>query len=180
MDSTAASTENSAVTSIDSSTKADSTDSSTAGSAPQSTKAPSESKMTVEDSIQLSKRFGGPHGTNFSDQNFVDSGQNVSTISIHAGERLDGITMEISSPKALTYTHGGTGKPSNLWKANTFHPWKGNNDEGKTTLTAPEGFQLAGFYGSEGKEIDSLGAIWASIQLVTPPPTRTPTPSPIY
>ncbi|ETP17870.1 hypothetical protein F441_07818 [Phytophthora nicotianae CJ01A1] len=170
-----------------------------------------EPAMTIEDSIQLSERFGGPHGTNFSDQNFVNSGQTVSSISIHAGERLDGITLEISAPKTFTFTHGGTGGDQKTlklekdeyitsmevhWSKHTagtivtkdktrifyvkFLTNLGNSlaggstTEQKTTVTAPKGFQLAGFFGSEGKEIDSLGAIWAYIELVKPPPTSAP------
>ncbi|POM76182.1 Hypothetical protein PHPALM_6610 [Phytophthora palmivora] len=206
------STEASDATSVDSSASAPS---SSAGSVPESTKVSEKPAMTVEDSIQLSESFGGPHGTNFSDQNFVNSGQTVSEISIHAGERLDGITMEISAPKTLTFTHGGTGGEQKTlklgqgeyitsmevhWNKNTvgtvitkdrtrifyinFLTSAGNSlaggtmTEQKMTVTAPEGFQLAGFFGREGKEIDSLGAIWAAIDLVTPPPKPSPTPVP--
>ncbi|KAF1791059.1 Jacalin-like lectin domain [Phytophthora cactorum] len=152
---------------------------------------------------------------NFSDQNFVNSGQTVSAISLHAGERLDGITLEISAPKTLTFTHGGTGGDQKTlklekgeyitsmevhWSKHTagtvitkdktrifylnFATNLGNSLSGgtmteqKTTVAAPKGFQLAGFFGSEGKGIDSLGAIWASIELVKPPPAPTPSPTP--
>ncbi|ETN04263.1 hypothetical protein PPTG_14964 [Phytophthora nicotianae INRA-310] len=60
--------------------------------------------MTVKDSIQLSESFGGLQGVGFSDKNFVNSGQTVGQISIYAGERLDGISLEISAPKSLTFT----------------------------------------------------------------------------
>ncbi|KAF4142224.1 Jacalin-like lectin domain [Phytophthora infestans] len=171
--------------------------------------------MTIEDSVQLRERFGGPHGTNFSDQNFVNSGQTVASISIHAGERLDGITLEISAPKTFHFTHGGTGgdqktlklKKGEFITSMEVH-WNkhiaggivtkdktrifyiafvtnlgnslsgGTKTEQKTTVTAPKGFQLAGFYGSEEKEIDSLGAIWAYIKLVKPPPTPVPSLAP--
>lgn len=189
---------------------------STAASTAGSKSASAGPTMTVKDPIQLSESFGGPHRTNFSDKNFVNSGQTVSSISIHAGKRLDGITMEISAPKTLTFTHGGTGgeqKTLNLekneyitsmevqWgktKGSTlltkertrisyvkFLTSEGNSlyggtmtQERSTAVTAPEGFQLGGFYGKEGKEIDMLGAIWTYIELVTPAPTPASAPAP--
>ncbi|GMF50192.1 unnamed protein product [Phytophthora fragariaefolia] len=178
---------------------------STAGSA-AGTEAPAAPTMTVKDSVQQSERFGGPHGMDFSDKNFVNSGQTVSSISIHAGQRLDGISLQISAPKSLTFTHGGTGgdpktlklEPGEYIKSMEVH-WGKKNDrtrifyvnfvtsagkslaggsmtDDKSTVTAPEGFQLAGFFGKDGKEIDSLGAVWAYIDLVTPAPTPAPAP----
>ncbi|POM72400.1 Hypothetical protein PHPALM_10886, partial [Phytophthora palmivora] len=163
--------------------------------------------MTVKDSIVLSESFGGPHGTDFSDKNFVNSGQKVTQISIYAGKRLDGISLEISAPKSLTFTHGGTGGDRKVLKLGdgehinsmevhwgkkddhtrifyvNFLTSAGNSLSGgsmtddKSTVTAPEGFQLAGFFGKSGKEIDTLGAIWAYIDLVTPAPTPAPAPT---
>ncbi|KAG6955354.1 hypothetical protein JG687_00011274 [Phytophthora cactorum] len=165
--------------------------------------------MSVKDSIVLSESFGGPHGDDFSDKNFVNSGQKVTQISIYAGERLDGISMEISSPKTLTFTHGGTGGDRKVLKlgegeyVNSMEVhWGKKNDrtrifyvnfltsagnslsggsmtDDKSTVTAPEGFQLAGFFGKSGKEIDTLGAVWAYIDLVTPAPTPAPAPTTI-
>ncbi|KAL3664383.1 hypothetical protein V7S43_010706 [Phytophthora oleae] len=173
---------------------------STAGSAAV-TEAPG---LSVKDSIQLSESFGGPHGTAFSDKNFVNSGQTVSQISIYAGKRFDGVSLEISAPKTVTFTHGGTGGDRTVLKLGegeyitsmevhwgkkdgrtrlfyvNFLTSAGNSLSGgsmtadKNTVTAPEGFQLAGFFGKSGKEIDALGAIWASIDLVTPAPTPVP------
>ncbi|KAE9105261.1 hypothetical protein PF010_g13089 [Phytophthora fragariae] len=174
--------------------------------APAGTKAPAGPTMSVKDSVQLSESFGGPHGMDFSDKNFVNSGQTVSSISIHAGERLNGITLQISAPKSLTFTHGGTGGeqktlklgPGEYIKSMEVHWGKkngltrifyvnfvtsagnslagGSMTDDKSTVTAPEGFQLAGFFGKDGKEIDTLGAVWAYIELVTPAPTPAPAP----
>ncbi|KAF1775525.1 Jacalin-like lectin domain [Phytophthora cactorum] len=178
-----------------------------AGSGPA--EAPAAPAMSVKDSIVLSESFGGPHGDDFSDKNFVNSGQKVTQISIYAGERLDGISMEISSPKTLTFTHGGTGGDRKVLKlgegeyVNSMEVhWGKKNDrtrifyvnfltsagnslsggsmtDDKSTVTAPEGFQLAGFFGKSGKEIDTLGAVWAYIDLVTPAPTPVPAPTTI-
>lgn len=53
--------------------------------------------MSIEDYVHLSESFGGPNGMDFSGKNFANLGQTVSSISIHAGERLDGITLQISA-----------------------------------------------------------------------------------
>ncbi|ETL41432.1 hypothetical protein L916_07592, partial [Phytophthora nicotianae] len=173
---------------------------------PPGTEAPAAPTMSVKDSIVLSESFGGPHGMDFSDKNFVNSGQTVSQISIYAGERLDGVSLEISAPKTLTFTHGGTGGDRKVLKLGpgeyinsmevhwgkkddhtrifyvNFLTSAGNSLSGgsmtddKSTVTAPEGFQLAGFFGKSGKEIDTLGAVWAYIDLVTPAPTPAPAP----
>ncbi|KAE9008256.1 hypothetical protein PF011_g10774 [Phytophthora fragariae] len=173
---------------------------------PAGTEAPAGPTMSVKDSVQLSESFGGPHGMDFSDKNLVNSGQTVSSISIYRGERLDGISLAISSPKTLTFTHGGTGGeqktlklgPGEYIKSMEVHWGKksgrtrifyvnfvtsagnslagGSMTDDKSTVTAPEGFQLAGFFGKDGKEIDSLGAVWAYIELVTPAPTPAPAP----
>lgn len=165
-----------------------------------------EPAIDVKDSVQESEAFGGPHGNPFSDKNFVNSGQKVGQVSIYAGKRLDGVSLEIKSPKTMTFTHGGTGGQRQVLvlgdgeyiKSMEVH-WGKKDDHAriffvafttstgktlsggtmtneKSTVTAPEGFQLAGFHGRDGKEIDMLGAVWAYIELVTPAPTLAPAP----
>ncbi|RQM13420.1 hypothetical protein KXD40_003862 [Peronospora effusa] len=144
------------------------------------------------------------HGKDFSDKNLVNSGQTVKSIAIYAGKRLDGITLTNSAPKPLTFTHGGTGgerKELQLGKdehINSMEVHWGKKDghtrifyvsfltsagnalsggsmtSDKKTVKAPEGFQLAGFFGKDGQEIDALGAVWAYIDLVKPEPTPPP------
>ncbi|KAK1944755.1 hypothetical protein P3T76_003288 [Phytophthora citrophthora] len=175
-------------------------------STPAPTEAPGPS-ISVEDSVQLSESFGGPHGTEFSDESIATSGQTVASVTIRAGKRVDGIALEITGPVATTFNHGGGGgDPKTLtlgageyitsmeahWgkrKGRTrifylrFTTSAGNFVEGgsttdsKNTVTAPEGFQLGGFFGRAGDEIDLLGAIWTSIEVVTPAP-GAPTPAP--
>jgi len=120
----------------------------------------------------------------------------VASVTIRAGERLDGLGMQISAPKEMTFTHGGTGGTENTltlepgeyitnmevhWgkakgttrihylslstsKGNTVSG--GSQTEEKGTLTAPKGYQLGGFFGRFGDEIDLVGAVWASIAQV--------------
>ncbi|ETN13083.1 hypothetical protein PPTG_08017 [Phytophthora nicotianae INRA-310] len=170
------------------------------------TKTP-EPSISVEDSVQLSESFGGPHGTEFSDEAVATSGQTVVSITIRAGKRIDGVALEITAPVATIFNHGGGGgDPKTLtlgpgeyitsmeahWGKRNGHTRifylrfgtnagnfleGGSKTDSKATVTAPEGFQLGGFFGRDGDEIDLLGAIWTSIAVVTPAP-GAPTPAP--
>ncbi|KAG3241002.1 hypothetical protein PI124_g14121 [Phytophthora idaei] len=161
---------------------------------------------TFSQDVQLSESFGGPHGTEFSDEASVVVGQTVGSITIRAGERVDGISLEVTGPKAATFSHGGTGGSGNTltfaageritsmeahWGKKSgrtrifylsFGTSAGNSVSGgsmtedKNSVTAPEGFQLGGFFGRDGDEIDSLGAIWARIEA---PPAATEPPAPV-
>ncbi|KAE9031332.1 hypothetical protein PR002_g9656 [Phytophthora rubi] len=150
--------------------------------------------------VQFSDTLGGPHGTDFSDEASVVAGETVSFVTIRAGARVDGISLGVSSPTAQTFTHGGTGGTDNTltlgvgeyitsmeahWGKKDGHTRifylsfgtnAGNSVSGGTqtdsvgSMTAPEGYQLAGFYGRDGDDIDLLGAIWASIDATTDSP----------
>ncbi|OWZ07193.1 hypothetical protein PHMEG_00020445 [Phytophthora megakarya] len=176
--------------------------------APAPAPPPPPPSMSVEDSVQLSESFGGPHGTEFSDEAAATSGQAVASITIRAGERVDGVSLEVTAPKAETFNHGGSGGTENkltLGKGEFITSMEahwgqkkgrtrifylsfgtsagntiaaGSQTEDKNSVTAPKGFQLGGFFGRDGDEIDSLGAIWTSIEVVTAPPTPAPTPPP--
>ncbi|KAG6597912.1 RAN GTPase-activating protein 2 [Phytophthora cinnamomi] len=127
----------------------------------------------------------------------------VSSVTIRAGERVDGLTLQISAPKEMTFTHGGTGGKDNTltlepgeyittmeahWGQKGGHTRifylsmgtsKGKTVSGgsqtkeKGSLTAPKGYQLGGFFGRYGDEIDLIGAVWSSIatvnETVSPP-----------
>ncbi|CAI5746675.1 unnamed protein product [Peronospora destructor] len=156
---------------------------------------------TNKRAVQLSESFGGPHGEQFSDQLAIMSGMTVASVTIRAAERLDGLTVRVSAPKEMTFTHGGTGGTENTltlepgeyittmeahWdKKETFFSnghtrifylslgtSKGKTVSGGTmtaqkgSVTAPNGYQLAGFFGRDGDEINHLGAVWSSIAVV--------------
>ncbi|ETK88012.1 hypothetical protein L915_07664, partial [Phytophthora nicotianae] len=142
--------------------------------------------FSADESFQLSESFGGPHGKEFSDQASVVAGQTIGSITIRAGERVDGISLEVAGPKAITFNHGGAGGKENTLKlakdefittmeahwaekkgrtrifylsfgtsaGNTVSA--GSQTESKNTVTAPKGFQLGGFFGQDGDEIDKL------------------------
>ncbi|OWZ06278.1 Necrosis inducing protein NPP1 [Phytophthora megakarya] len=185
-----------------------SNDDSSSGTAVQKpTEVPVTPSVSFEDSVQQSESFGGPHGTEFSDEAVATSGQTIASITIRAGKRVDGIALEISAPLGTTLHHGGGGGDAKTLKLGTgeyitsmeahwgerkgrtrifylsFGTSAGNSvsggrmTENKKTVTAPEGFQLGGFYGRAGDEIDLLGAIWTSIEVVTAAPNTTPAPT---
>ncbi|KAG1710973.1 hypothetical protein DVH05_013694 [Phytophthora capsici] len=159
---------------------------------------------------KLSEAYGGPHGSQFSDQALAVSGQTVSSIAIRAGARIDGITLTISSPTAQTFVHGydGVSDTNNAlslgaeeyitsmevhWDKNShtddqtrvfylqFATNKGRSVSAGTqtdtsaTVTAPEGYQLGGFFGRGDQEIDMVGVVWTSITAVKSTPTSTST-----
>ncbi|KAG6614728.1 ABC transporter ABCA1 lipid exporter family [Phytophthora cinnamomi] len=126
----------------------------------------------------------------------ISPGQTVQSISIRAGERINGIGMDIADPSGLKSTiyHGGRGgsKTNKLtleegeyvmaveahWgekgdhtrvKYLSFTTNKGHTVSGgiptKNTgkEIAPEGYQAGGFFGTCGKEIDSVGIFWTKI-----------------
>ncbi|KAG2996786.1 hypothetical protein PC118_g2281 [Phytophthora cactorum] len=130
-------------------------------------------RVASDDTVQLSETFGGPHGSEFSDEASVVAGETVSFITIRAGERVDGISLGVSAPTAQTFTHGGTGGTDNTLTLGTgeyitsmvahwdkkdghtrifylsFGTSAGNSVSGGTqtdstgSVTAPDSFQLA-------------------------------------
>ncbi|GMF22921.1 unnamed protein product [Phytophthora lilii] len=156
------------------------------------------SSVSSDDPVQLGQTYGGPHGTEFSDQASVAAGQTVSSLTLRSGDRVDGLTLVISAPAPLTFTHGGSGGSDQTlvlgpkeyitsmeahWGEKNGHTRifylkfttsagntlaGGSTTDSSATSTAPAGYQLSGFYGRDGDEIDLLGAIWASIDVPGP------------
>lgn len=69
--------------------------------------------FSANDSVQLSENFGGPHGTKFSDQASVTAGQTIGSITIRAGKRVDGTSLEVTGPTVVTFSHGTRGGKDN-------------------------------------------------------------------
>ncbi|KAF4030614.1 putative secreted protein [Phytophthora infestans] len=128
--------------------------------------------------------FGGPHGDAYTDAPLVKSGQKVLSIIIRAGERVDAVILTVENPSGEenTFYHGGYGgvlkAPLALAEGRTrvkyikFTTNLGNFIEGGTRTniigsdTAKDGYQLGGFAGRSGDELDVVSAIWTSIQPV--------------
>ena len=137
---------------------------------------------------QLSDQFGGPHGDYFNDIDSVPSGAQARTVALRAGSRVDQISLTLAN--GTTLSHGGTGGTASsltlgsgeyvvsahLCRAEydghtrifyaKFTTNLGNTLAGGTitsdcvTRTAPSGWQIAGFHGRSGDEMDKIGFIY--------------------
>ncbi|MEU2779605.1 jacalin-like lectin [Streptomyces sp. NPDC007162] len=138
--------------------------------------------------FQLSDQFGGPHGDYYQDIDKVAAGARATTISLRSGSRVDQVGITLSDGTALT--HGGTGgTASSLTLGSNEYVTTANLCEGKynnttrifyakfttnlgrtlaggattsdcVTRTAPSGWQIAGFHGRSGDELDKVGFIY--------------------
>ncbi len=134
-------------------------------------------------------RFGGPHGTAFNDAANLPATPVARTLTLRGGSRLDAVSLTLDGGTVLS--HGRTGgTPVSLTLASGEHLTsvtltKGKKDghtrifsatfatdAGRTlsvgsttsdtvTYTAPAGWQIIGFTGRSGGEIDKLGVIYA-------------------
>ncbi|MCX5263126.1 jacalin-like lectin [Streptomyces sp. NBC_00199] len=137
---------------------------------------------------QLSDQFGGPHGDYYNDIDAVPAGASPVSISLRSGSRIDGVALTLAGGKVLT--HGGTGGTvstltlgsgeyvtsaqlcqgqkdgltrvfSAKFTTNLGRTLSGGSTTSDcVTRTAPSGWQLAGFHGRAGDEIDKLGFIY--------------------
>ncbi|KAG6609038.1 L-ectoine synthase [Phytophthora cinnamomi] len=134
----------------------------------------------VNSDFNLSKAFGGPHGTYFTDLALAEPGQTVSSVTIRGDRRVDAVTLEVSDPTESTLSHGGTGgtpkklalKSGEYITSMEVHMGKkdertcifylklstskgraiagGTPTDDKAHVRAPKGFHLNGFYGRAG------------------------------
>ena len=137
---------------------------------------------------QLSDQFGGPHGDYYQDINSVPAAARATTISLRAGSRVDQVGITLAN--GTTLTHGGTGGTASSLTLGSgeyvttaylcegkysdttrifyakFTTNLGNTLAGGTTTsdcvtrTAPSGWQIAGFHGRSGDELDKVGFIY--------------------
>jgi hypothetical protein len=138
--------------------------------------------------FQLSDQFGGPHGDYYQDIDSVPAAARATTISLRAGSRVYQVGITLSN--GTTLTHGGTGGTASSrtlasgefvtsaylcegkYNSTTrifyakFTTNLGNTLAGGTTTsdcvtrTAPSGWQIAGFHGRSGDEVDKVGFIY--------------------
>ncbi|WP_105969117.1 jacalin-like lectin [Streptomyces geranii] len=138
--------------------------------------------------FQLSDQFGGPHGDYYNDIDSVPAAARATTIALRAGSRVDQVSVTLSN--GTTLAHGGTGgTASSLTLGSTeyvttaylcqakyndqtrifyakFTTNLGRTLAGGTTTsdcvtrTAPSGWQIAGFHGRTGDEVDKVGFIY--------------------
>jgi hypothetical protein len=139
-------------------------------------------------SFQMSEQFGGPHGNYYTDIDAVPAAGRAGVISMRAGSRVDQLGLTLTTGTVLA--HGGTGgtaksltlgsgeyvtsvklcagKYSNTTRIfyAQFTTSAGNTLAGGTTTsdcvtrTPPSGWQVAGFQGRSGDEVDKVGFIY--------------------
>ncbi|MEN9464521.1 MAG: hypothetical protein RL217_702 [Pseudomonadota bacterium] len=138
---------------------------------------------------RLSDPFGGPHGAAFNDVANLPETPTVKTVSLRAGSRVDQIAITLNSGQVLK--HGGNGgSAASLTLANgealtslqlcsgkrnnqtrifyaQFNTSQGRFLKGGsktadcTTFNAPNNWQIVGFHGRSGDELDKVGVIYA-------------------
>ncbi|MFF5144892.1 jacalin-like lectin [Streptomyces sp. NPDC013157] len=138
--------------------------------------------------FQLSDQFGGPHGDYYQDIDKVAAGARATSISLRSGSRVDQVGVTLAD--GTTLTHGGTGgTASSLTLGSSEYVTTAYLCEGKynnttrifyakfttnlgrtlaggattsdcATRTAPSGWQIAGFHGRSGDELDKVGFIY--------------------
>jgi hypothetical protein len=138
--------------------------------------------------FQLSDQFGGPHGDYYDDIDSVPAGARATGITLRSGSRVDQIGVTLAG--GTTLAHGGTGgTASSLTLGSDEYVTSAQLCEGQyggrtrifsakfttnlgrslaggtttsdcVTRTAPAGWQIAGFHGRSGDEVDKIGFIY--------------------
>ncbi|WP_255657503.1 jacalin-like lectin [Actinoplanes sp. L3-i22] len=131
---------------------------------------------TTNAAYQFSEQFGGPHGNYFND---IDTVTTPASISLRAGSRVDRIgthggtggtlkSLTLGSTEYVTSAYlcrGSYNSQTRIFYAK-FTTNLGNTLAGGTTTsdcvtrTAPTGWQIAGFHGRSGDEVDKIGFIY--------------------
>jgi len=143
----------------------------------------------VSNSFRQSGFWGGPHGNWFNDLNSIPASPKTSVITFSGGSRLDSIALTLTS--GTTFKHGGTGGTATSLTLGSSEYWvsaklcqakyndhtrifyilattstgrtleSGTTTSDCTTFTAPSGWQIVGYMGQDGDEIDQLAFIYA-------------------
>ncbi|MFH9859609.1 jacalin-like lectin [Streptomyces sp. NPDC017202] len=144
---------------------------------------------TLASGLRASDFFGGPHGTAFTDADDLPAVPAPRTLTLRGGSRVDAVSLTHDGGTVLT--HGGTGGTAtsltlatgeHLTSAKLTQGQKDGRtrvfsasfttDKGRTlatgtptadarTFTAPSGWQIVGFTGRAGAEVDKLGVVYA-------------------
>jgi hypothetical protein len=143
----------------------------------------------VSNSLRQSGYWGGPHGTWFNDLDSIPSSPKTSVLTFRGGSRLDSVGLTLTD--GTTFAHGGTGgTEATLTLASTEY-WvraelcqgqksgetrnfyilattsigntlaAGTSTSDCATFSAPSGWQIVGFNGQDGDEMDQLAFIYA-------------------
>ena len=143
---------------------------------------------TRNPALRLSDQFGGPHGDYFTDVSAVPAAARVRTLSLRSGSRVDQVGVTLDNGAAFTHGGGGGNAASLVlgsdeyvtsatlcegkyqgdtrifsarFTTNLGHTLAGGSDTSDcVTRTAPDGWQIAGFHGRSGDEVDKVGFIY--------------------
>ncbi|EGZ06957.1 hypothetical protein PHYSODRAFT_249965 [Phytophthora sojae] len=123
----------------------------------------SKFSWTLNPDLHLSNAYGGPHAVWFSDIALAAPGQTVTSVTIRSGRWL------ITSMELHWGSHKGKTRIFYLkFSTNKDHFVEGGHRTAASTIAkAPDGFQLVGFHGRSGDEIDALGAIFTKVAAST-------------
>jgi Jacalin-like lectin domain len=151
---------------------------------------------TTATSLTLSDQFGGPHGTSYNDSSVLPPTPVVKQLTIQTGNRVDHVEIALSN--GYVFSHGGSGGTAqtltlasgevlsavNLCTAQYDGHTRvfainfatstgrrlsgGTTTSGCTTYTAPSGWQIVGFHGRSGDEVDKLGVVYAPVNAGAP------------
>lgn len=146
---------------------------------------------SVGSSLRQSGFWGGPHGDWFSDVPTLEgiTSPKTSQLTFRGADRLDSVGLTLSD--GTTFTHGGTGGTEATLSLGNSEYWTsaelcegqkdsrtrnfyikattsaGNTLEAGTatsdcsTFTAPDGWQIVGYLGQDGDEMDQLAFVYA-------------------
>lgn len=143
---------------------------------------------TRNPAFQASEQFGGPHGDYFTDIDRVPAAARVRTLSLRSGSRVDQVAVTLDN--GTTLAHGGSGGSASSLDLGTGEAVTsatlcegsygghtrifsarfvtslgrvlagGSTTSDCVTRTAPDGWQIAGFHGRSGDEVDKLGFVY--------------------
>jgi len=146
--------------------------------------------------FKLSDQWGGPHGNVYNDVGQLPAKPVVSELMIRTGARVDRVETLLSNGYIMS--HGGAGGTeqrltlgsneylSSLYlcagqrsgetrvfyvrfATNTGRTLSGGRTTSScTTYTAPSGYQISGFHGRSGDEVDKLGVVYTPRQSTAP------------
>lgn len=146
-------------------------------------------QFTTASNWQLSDTWGGPHGDEYNDLGVLPENAVVASVALRTGARVDRIGVTLSN--GFTLQHGGSGgnlqtltmaagefltaadlcSAQNDGHTRVFYAKLytslgrtlagGAQTSDCTTFTAPASWQIVGFHGRSGDEVDRLGVIYA-------------------
>ncbi|MGF7140195.1 jacalin-like lectin [Roseimarinus sediminis] len=148
-------------------------------------------QYALNSNLKMSDQFGGPHGTSYNDANNIPANPVVGIVGIRTGSRVDQINIMLSN--GTWFTHGGYGGDYHYLSLASGEYLKsvklcsgqkdghtrifytkfttsngrtlagGSTTDSSVTYTAPDGWQIVGFHGRSGDEIDKMGVIYAPV-----------------